>query len=62
MGSSNGGQLSGPQIKIKEEPIMALGNKTQNYRRSNRDQFKKKWNDNKDTKIRTEKKNMYQMW
>ena len=56
VGSSNGGQLSGPQIKIKQEPNMAFGNKTQNYRRSNRDQFKKKCNDNKDTKIRTEKK------
>ena len=56
LGSSSGGQFSGPQIKIKQEPIMVVGNKNQNYRRSNRDQFKKKWNNNKDTKNRTEKK------
>ena len=56
IGSSSGGQFPGPQIKIKEEPIMAVGNKNQNYRRWNRDQFKKKWKDNKNTKIRTDQK------
>ena len=35
---------------------MAVRNKNLNYRRSNRDQFKKKCNDKKDTKPRTEKK------
>ena len=50
-----GGKIFEPQIKIKQEPIMAVGNKNQNYKRSNRDQLKKKWNDNKD-KNRTEKK------
>ena len=46
VGSSTGGQFSAPQIKIKQEPIVAVGNKNQKYRRSNRDQFKKKWNNN----------------
>ena len=62
VGSSSGGQFSGSQIKIKQKQIMAVGNKNQNYRRSNRDQFKKKYNVNKDTKTRTEKKTLYQMW
>ena len=57
VGSSTGGKLFEPQTKIKQEPILAVGSKNQNYRRSNRDQFRKKWNDNKDTKNRTEKKN-----
>ena len=54
VGSSMGGGLFEPQTKIKQEPFMAVGNKNQNYKRSNRDQFKKKWNDNKD-KNRAEK-------
>ena len=55
VGSSMGGKIFEPQTKIKQEPIMAVGNKNQNYKRSNRDQFRKKWNDNND-KNRTEKK------
>ena len=55
VGSSMGGKIFEPLTEIKQEPIMAVGNKNQNYKRSNRDQFKKKWNDNKD-KNRTEKK------
>ena len=55
VGSSMGGKLFEPQTKIKQEPIMAVGNKNQNYKQSNRDQFKKKWNYNKD-KNRAEKK------
>ena len=56
LGSSSGGQFPRSKIKLKQEPIMAVGNKNQNYRRSNRDHFKKKWNDNKNTKTRTDKK------
>ena len=55
VGSSMGGKLFEPQTKRKQELFMAVGNKNQNYKRSNRDQFKKKWNDNKD-KNRAEKK------
>ena len=39
VGSLIGGNLFEPQTKIKQEPIMAVGNKNQNYKRSNRDQF-----------------------
>ena len=53
--SSMGGKFFEPQTKRKQEPIMAVGNKNQNYKRPNRVQFKKKWNDNKE-KNRTEKK------
>ena len=42
IGSSNVLQFSEPQIKTKQDPIMAVGNKNQNYRRSNMDQFKNK--------------------
>ena len=56
VGSSMGGKIFEPQTKIKQEPIMAVGNKNQNYKRANRDQFKKKWNDTKDKNI-TGKKN-----
>ena len=58
VGSSMGGKIFEPQTKIKQEPIMAVGNRNQNYKRSNREQFKKKLNDNKQ-KNRTEKKTMY---
>ena len=54
VGSSKGEKIFEPQTKIKQKPIMADGNKNQNYKRPNRDQIKKKWNDNKD-KNRTEK-------
>ena len=47
-GSSMGAKLFEPQTKIKQEPIMAVGNQNQNYKRPNRDQFRKKWNDDKD--------------
>ena len=59
--SSMRGKLFEPQTKIKQEPIMAVGNKNQNYKRSNRDQFKKNWNYNKDNN-RAEKKTMSRMW
>ena len=52
VGSSRGRKLFEPQTKIKQEPIMAVGSKNQNYKRS------KKRNDSKE-KNRTEKKTMY---
>ena len=55
VGSSSGGKFSERQIKIKQELIMNVGRKTQNYRKSNRGQFKKKWNKNKDTKTELKK-------
>ena len=61
IGSSNGGQFPELQIKIKQEPIMAVGNKNQNYRRSNRDQLKKNWMITKH-KNPNRSKNMHQMW
>ena len=46
-GSSGVGQLRTPQIKIKQEPIMAVGNKNSNYKRQNKTQTQKRWADNK---------------
>ena len=41
--------IEGEKKFVQKNPHIAEG-KNKNYRRSNRDQFKKKWNDNKDTK------------
>ena len=43
------GQIPGPQIKIRQEPIMSVGNKGQNYKRPNRDQSRKKTNEQRNT-------------
>ena len=48
-GSSGVGQLREPQIKIKQEPIMAVGNRNSIYKRQNKNQSQKRWNDNKST-------------
>ena len=46
-GNTSVGQFPGPQIKIKQELIMAVGNRNSNYKRPNRDLSKRKWNDNR---------------
>ena len=55
-GSRGVDQLRETQIKIKQEPIMAVGNKSSNYRRQNKNQSQKRWNDNKSSNPRSEKK------
>ena len=55
-GNTKIGQFNGPQIKLKREPIMSVGNKGQNYKRPNRDQFRKKTNEQRNTKFRQEQK------
>ena len=55
-GNTKIGQFNGPQINLKQEPIMSVGNKGQNYKRPNRDQFRKKTNEQRNTKFRQEQK------
>ena len=55
-GNTSVGQFPGPQFKIKQEPIMTVRNRNSNYKRPNRDQSKKKWNDNRNANSRTDKK------
>ena len=38
--SASAGQLNGTKIKIKQEPIMAIGKKGPNSRRQTREQYK----------------------
>ena len=40
--TNSAGQFSGSQIRIKQEPIMATGNKGQNFTRQSRDQSKRR--------------------
>ena len=55
-GSAGAGQLRDPQIKIKQEPIMAVGNRNSNYKRQNKNQTQKRWNENKSTNSRSDQK------
>ena len=55
-GSSGVGQLRDPQIKIKQEPIMAVGNRNSNYKRQNKNQTQKRWTENKSTNSRSDQK------
>ena len=55
-GSTGVGQLRETQMKIKQEPIMAVGNKNSNFRRQNKNQSQKRWNDNKSTNPRSGQK------
>ena len=55
-GSTGVGQVRETQIKLKQEPIMAVGNKNSNYRRQKENQSQKRWNDNKSTNPRSDQK------
>ena len=55
-GGSGAGQMRESQIKIKQEPIMAVGNRNSNYKRQNKNQSQKRWNDNKSTNSRSDQK------
>ena len=55
-GSPGAGQLREPQIKIKQEPIMAVGNRNSNYKRQNKNQTKERWKENKSTSSRSDQK------
>ena len=55
-GNTNIGQFPGPQINVKQEPIMSVGNKGQNFKRPNKYQFRKKTNEQRNTKFRPEQK------
>ena len=55
-GSSGVGQLRDPQTKIKQELIMAVGNRNSNYKRQNKNQTQKRWTENKRTNSRSDQK------
>ena len=55
-GSSGAGQMREPQIKIKQEPIMAVGKRISNYKKQNKNQTQKRWNENKSTNSRSDQK------
>ena len=45
-GSTGVGQLRETQMKIKQDPIMAVGNKNSNFRRQNKNQSRRRQNKN----------------
>ena len=55
-GSSGVGQLREPQIKIKQEPIMAVGKRNSNYKRQNKTHTQKRWTENKSTNSKSDQK------
>ena len=55
-GTSGVGQLREPHIKIKQEPILAVGNKNLNYKRPNKIQTQKRWADNKNTTSKSDQR------
>ena len=55
-GNSGVGQLREPQIKIKQEPIMAVGKRNSNYKRQNKTQTQKRWTENKSTNSKSDQK------
>ena len=50
------GEFPGPQIKRKKEPIMSVGNKGQNSKRPNIDQFRKETIEQRNAKFRKEQR------